>query len=214
MFEKLVVGRYLNLPKFDNSKGVDVPGGPAHFVSTPGRNYQIEVSQGSGAFWHTRTSGVTLGHNPIVAKAHRNFRWLHWQPGKITYLPLAGTDILTGPMSGCWIVIFTMGGVSYVGHIGTHEPGSPATLGVKAAWAAAFNAGTVAPVAAFQPNRHLALAGAGLDTYFGVVTSGSQLNALRLNRANRHDTLNKIEQLVTVPGVGTVPGDVGHPNFV
>ena len=142
MFEKLLVGRYLQLPKFDNTKGVDVVGGPAHFVSTPGRDYQIQVSTGSGFLHNTRTSAVSAGQNLTAAKAHRNFRWLHWQPGKITYLPLAGADILTGPMSGCWVVIFTMAGVSYVGHIGTHDPNSVATLGVKAAWAAAFVAGS------------------------------------------------------------------------
>ena len=41
MYEKLVVGRYLDLPKMDKSLGMDVVGGPAHFVSTPGRDYQI-----------------------------------------------------------------------------------------------------------------------------------------------------------------------------
>ena len=214
MFEKLLVGRYLQLPKFDNTKGVDVVGGPAHFVSTPGRDYQIQVSTGSGFLHNTRTSAVSAGQNLTAAKAHRNFRWLHWQPGKITYLPLAGADILTGPMSGCWVVIFTMAGVSYVGHIGTHDPNSVATLGVKAAWAAAFVAGTVTPIAAYQPNRHLIAGPTGLNTFYGVVTANQTLHAMRLNRNQMHDTLNQITTMTGVMGIGISPGDPGHVNFV
>ena len=215
MFEKLVVGRYLTLPLFDNTKGQDTLGGPAHFVTSPGRNYQIQMSEGSGFFNKTRTSGILPGQTLNATKAHRNFRWLHWQPGKVTYLPLAGSDILTGPMSGCWIVIFNMAGVPYVAHIGTYDPGSPATLQVKAAWAAAFTAGVVQPIAAFQPNRHLAPATPGLFfTYYGVVTAGQTLHAQRLDRSGLRDTLNQISTMVQVNGAGVAPNDPGHPNFV
>lgn len=86
-----------------------------------------------------RTSQISQGQH--AGKAHRNFRWLHWQKGKITYLPVAGPDILTGPMSGCWVVIFSMAGVNYVAHIGTAAPGSVETLQVKAAWSTALRPG-------------------------------------------------------------------------
>lgn len=214
MFEKLVVGRYFEMPQFDNTLGMDAVGGPAHFVTAPGRNYQIEVSEGSGFLNRTRTSGVIAGQNINAAKAHRNFRWLHWQKGKVTYLPLAGADILTGPMSGCWIVIFNMAGLPYVGHIGTADPGSAQTLQVKAAWAAAFAAGTVQPIAAFQPNRHLAVETSGFDKFFAVVTASQTMHAMRLHRIGPNDTLNQITTMLQVNGIGVAPNDPGHPNFV
>jgi hypothetical protein len=212
MHEKLVVGRYLEVPQFDNSAGIDTPGGPAHFVTTPNRNYQIEVSEGSGFLNRTRTSNVSPGQN--ANKAHRNFRWLHWQGGKITYLPLNGPDILTGPMSGCWVVIFTMAGQHYVGHIGTTAPGSTNTLQVKAAWAAAVQAGTVTPVAAFNPTRHLAVANTGFDVHYAVITQGQRLYAMRLHRQGANDTLNQISEMHLINGAGQAPGDPGHANFI
>lgn len=149
-----------------------------------------------------------------AARAHRNFRWLHWQPGKITYLPLAGPDILTGPMSGCWIVIFTMGGQLNVAHIGTHAAGSPTTIQVKAAWANAFQAGAVAPVAAFQPNRHLVVSPAGFCDFYAVVTATQTLHALRLDRAvAARNSVSEIATMNNVIGAGVMPGDPGHPNF-
>lgn len=195
MYEKLVVGRYLDLPKMDKSLGMDVVGGPAHFVSTPGRDYQIQLSSGSGFLDLTRTSAIVAGQNPDVKKAHRNFRWLHWQPGKITYLPLAGADILSGPFSGCWIVIFSMAGVNYVGHIGTFD--SPNT-----------------PIAAFQPHRHLIVGPTPFDSFWSVVTANQTLHAMRLHRNRHDDTLNQITTMTGVMGIGVSPGDPGHPNFV
>ena len=213
MINKLIVGRNLNVPLFDKSPGPDVPGGPAHFVSTPGRNYQVQVSAGSGFLNRTRTSAVAIGQH--ATKAHRNFRWLHWQPGKITYLPLVGADILTGEMSGCWVVIFTMGGQLNVAHIGTYTAGSPATLQVKVAWANAFQAGLVVPVAAFQPNQHLVVSPVGFCDFYAVVTAAQTLHALRLDRSVApRNSLSQIATMNTVNGAGVSPGDPGHANFV
>lgn len=218
MYEKLVVGRYLDLPKLDSSQGTDVVGGPLHFVSTPGRDYQIEMSEPSektGGEAGTRTSAVVAGQNPKPKKVHRNFRWLHWQPGKVTYLPLAGADILTGKMSGCWVVIFTMDDTKYVAHIGTHgSPITPPTLQVKAAWAAAVLAGTVTPIAAYRPNHHLVDHPILASESYGLVTSSREFHALRLDRKSPFDTLNQIGTMTAVPVFDAFPGDPGHANFV
>jgi hypothetical protein len=65
---------------------------------------------------------------------------------------LAGTDILTGKMSGCWLVIFDYRGVRSAGHIGTDtDPDTPNSIQAKNAWRNAVNNGQITPVAAFKP---------------------------------------------------------------
>jgi len=48
--------------------------------------------------------------------------WLDYVLGRTAYQqPAAGSDVLTGFMSGCWICTWTQGGIRHVGHIGTVE---------------------------------------------------------------------------------------------
>jgi len=151
MIQKLIEDRQLTLPGFDQSPPAVDPTYPANFVPAPGRIYSIEESTGTGPLLHrTRTSQVSVGAH--ATKAHRTFRWLPWVLGKVSCLPLAGADILTGTMSGCWLVIFQYNGVQYAGHIGTYlEPTHRDTLQAQAAWRNAVNAGTITPVKAFNP---------------------------------------------------------------
>jgi hypothetical protein len=84
----------------------------------------------------------------------RQFRWLPYIPGKVACIPLAGDNILTltGNMSGCWIVIFTWNGRTFVGHIGTVDNNSDAeTLAAKDAWNMARWYGGVVPLLAYNP---------------------------------------------------------------
>jgi hypothetical protein len=151
MIEKLVVDRFLTLPTFDQSPPAPDPAFPADFVRALGRIYNIEESQSSGPFYNkAKTSQVSTG--PHAAKAHRTFRWLPWVLGKVSCVPLAGADILTGRMSGCWLVIFDYNGTRYAGHIGTDtSPTSANTIQAKAAWRNAVAANQITPVAAFNP---------------------------------------------------------------
>src|SRR5258705_7142592 len=83
-----------------------------------------------------------------------NFTWLPYLPGFITYVPFTRQlPIITGKMSGCWLVLFTMNGQTYFGHIGTHDTDIPTTLRVKNAWKMALNHKMITPFRAFQPKN-------------------------------------------------------------
>lgn len=150
MIQKLVTDRFLTLPPFDQSPPPADPTFPPHFVPALGRTYNIEESEGSGFLNRTRTSQVSAGGH--ATKTHRTFRWMPWVKGKVACVPLAGSDILTGTMTGCWLVIFTRNGVRYAGHIGTfNDANTPESIQAKAAWRGAVNAGLITPVAAVNP---------------------------------------------------------------
>jgi hypothetical protein len=79
-----------------------------------------------------RTSALAGGH---VAKTHRNFAWLAWVPGTVNEVRPNGMDVLTGPMSGCWITSYVRGGVHYVGHVGTEDdPTTANSIAAKGGW--------------------------------------------------------------------------------
>jgi hypothetical protein len=83
-------------------------------------------------FDRQRTS--TTGVGP-AAKAHRNFVWLPWLPGFVSEVQPAGMDVLTGPMSGCWITSYLKGGIRYIGHVGTEDlHDTPNSIAARAAW--------------------------------------------------------------------------------
>lgn len=59
--------------------------------------------------------GLTKGRN-------LQYKWLDYRPGGTAQTPLGGSDILTGKMSGCPIVMWTdAAGVCQVGHLGTMD---------------------------------------------------------------------------------------------
>jgi hypothetical protein len=45
--------------------------------------------------------------------------WCDFATGRTARKAIAGKDVLTGPMSGCYITLFNQGGMNYVGHVGT-----------------------------------------------------------------------------------------------
>ncbi|TLM79368.1 hypothetical protein ACONUD_13265 [Microbulbifer harenosus] len=151
MLHKLIRDRHLTLPQFDQAPSGVNQNFPNDFSPVPNRNYNIQQSTNIGSFFHRkRSSQIVAGAHGN--KAHRTFRWLPWIIGKVSCVPLAGADILTGRMSGCWLVIFRFQGVDYAGHIGTDTaPDTPASLQAKAAWRNAVNTQQIQPIAAFNP---------------------------------------------------------------
>lgn len=181
MLNKLIVGRYLDLPNFDAAPPV-IAGGtavPTDFALVTAREYALQESVGSGAFNTTRTSAVTPVATPAQAhaKAHRNFRWLPWIKGKVSCTPLAGTDILTGTFTGCWAVIFRMGTTLYFGHIGTFNASDTAeSIQAKAAWKNAVASGAITPLKAFKPTRQApAKLPKGQPDVYAVATAAQEM---------------------------------------
>ena len=146
--QKLKVGRYINLPN-------PVIAGVAHavgaFVPQAPCPLTIEESTTSGS----RLKGTRVRESNIVAgagvKTHRNFQWLAWRPGAITHVPVGGLDVLTGPMSGCDLVLFNLGGVAQAGHLGTAVEAGVANAAVKNSWNVFANANPTDVIGGFNP---------------------------------------------------------------
>ena len=130
--EKLVANRFinLNLPAVANIPHVD-----GALVPTPQMLLTIEESTTSGSRFkgtHKRESNIVVGQH--AAKARRNFQWLPWLPGGLTHVVVGGVDVLTGPMSGCDLVLFTEAGAMHAGHLGTNFGAPAANNALKTTW--------------------------------------------------------------------------------
>ncbi len=79
---------------------------------------------------HVSTVGLTMRMNIP-------YSWLVYAHGHTTRLFVAG-DVLTGPMSGCLITMWTDQGRRYVGHVGTVESSVTVNQKVKTVFAAAM----------------------------------------------------------------------------
>jgi len=127
---KLLVDRYIKwtnpLPRKVNK---DAVGTWQQYFSTI-----LSVMPSTGVF--TKTSRVEEGIHP---KIHRTFQWLTYIPGEVTFCQLIpgaqGFDVLTGPMSGCFITLFKRSGELYVAHIGTDIAlGTEKNEAIKESW--------------------------------------------------------------------------------
>ncbi len=125
---KLIVGRYLvwNAPAQTNNGAVAA--GIQRLNQT-----LLHINESTRPhLFGPKTSTMAVGH---VAKAHRNYQWLEWRPGFVSEVVQNGFDVLTGPMSGCWITRYVRGGGQCVGHVGTeHTAGSPSSIAAKQGW--------------------------------------------------------------------------------
>lgn len=183
MLEKLIPGRYINIqiPMNPASIGSNLPHG---FALYP--NQYLHIRQSGEATVRNqpkRISTISVQRHPSPFRQHRTFRWLPWVPGVVTCVPLAGPDILTGPMTGCWLAIFSHQDVRYVAHIGTDgNANTENTIDAKTAWNTAINATTVRPLAAFDPLEEVEDEAGAADRFgpynavkvFGHITAAMQ----------------------------------------
>jgi hypothetical protein len=151
MHRKLVVGSVLQM-SVANMNGMAVPlPTPALapvFRRYPGINYRLRHP--------TPGIGTDPAFQPVVQGIHvtrdRNFVWLPYIPGLITFVPYNHNTIVTGWMSGCWLMLFTMAGIQYFGHLGTSlNAHHPDTLAVKNGWKLAVGTGVATLNRTFQP---------------------------------------------------------------
>lgn len=147
-------------------------------------------------------------------KGHRTFGWLSWLPGSITYVNMDGFDVLTGPMSGCDLVMFRQNGKVYAAHLGTDVGADAANASVKSVWntfaqnhpndvIGGFN--PFRDVNGWVPQRHGDDA-VGPPIYYGVYTTAQEFYTLVLypqktSRTNSapHPTLRRIAGLRRIP---------------
>ena len=179
--QKLIVGRYLelNTPRpvnagpaaagFQELNRVVLHISQSESASTPvapmnplaGFNPPIDLKIKIGLqrfgkhveaqFHRQRTSATGVG---AVRKAHRNFIWLAWLPGFVSEVQPQGIDVLTGPMSGCWVTTYSRGGVRYVGHVGTEDSADSAkSVDAKNAWNTFAASVPMGSCSGFNPSR-------------------------------------------------------------
>jgi hypothetical protein len=155
-----------------------LPNDPPDFQVVDIRRYKLRHSRANPAGAnYPNASPVEAG---VHATAERNFVWLPWLPGKVSYIPVAGnTPIVTGEMTGCWLVLFRLRGALCFGHIGT-EGGMNTTNSVQArqAWKIAERGGLVQSVKAFQPRA----TAPGADKILGALSTHNNFYTLNLTR--------------------------------
>lgn len=198
MLEKLIVGRYieLDLPVLNTKPPAAVAKPPdgsfidsTHLPVTLQQSEKKTTKVGSKAqFSAFQMGGVN------VKKEHRNFHWLKWVPPYIAHMPLGGVDVLTGPMSGCWIITYKWPAAAdaiYVGHLGTMGV-TQRDDAMKAGWNQFAAASPAALISGFQPNRAFTneLEGQGKNDdewtfIFGLVTPQQKFYSIKLYRIGR-----------------------------
>jgi hypothetical protein len=201
--QKLIVDRFLDLPQALLTRpGLVPPQKPGDFMTHPPKIYHIQES--TGAF--TKTSAVMPGAGP----AHRTFNWLPYTAGLITQVAMLGADVLTGPMSGCFLIIFKMAnGVPHVAHVGTHDTDPVQTAAVQQAWNAFALAHTADIVGGFNPLRAwigalpARRAGDGAAYMFGLCTTNNHFHAIFTYQQNNPASRVRIAGVQQIPS-GTI----------
>lgn len=101
----------------------------------------LPYGEGTGpirAIWAKTHTPASRG---LVNGMNVPYTWLNYVHGRTAFIQAAGGDILTGFMSGCWIVVWTQGGARHVGHVGTVDSAKktePPNTTVKQAFSAQF----------------------------------------------------------------------------
>ena len=103
-----------------------------------------QISDSSKEHFYSATyRAVSDGSN--LVKENRNFKWLPWADNAINYIESQGSDVLSGPFSGCHMVVYNYNGARRIGHI--------ATPGAKNAWnSLVANDPLIEVLAGFKPD--------------------------------------------------------------
>jgi len=144
---------------------LQTPGAPVDFVAVTDRRYKLRHVKPNPVEGRPDACPVEPGTH---TNPERNFMWLPWVEGRISYIPLTNNiPIVTGLMSGCWLVVFRMNGQDCFGHIGTElSPQHPNSLRAKNAWKVAVGSRKITPVKAFNPVEY----GPGTMKTFGALS--------------------------------------------
>lgn len=148
LIEKFIVGQCIKF-KDQNLLLQNRVVGPGTFRADPHVLLSIGLSKDKG-----QGAGQTSKIGPLGDTQDRNFQWLSYSPGYLSYVSLNAYDVLTGPMSGCPIVLYKEGAHTYVGHVGTVVGYDDENQSLYDAWYAKIKTPGVTFVSSFNPLRH------------------------------------------------------------
>jgi hypothetical protein len=184
------------------------PNAPDEFLHVPHRRFRlhhpksIQTVSGPVTLSKVDTQGTSLDQV-------REFVWLPYIAGKISYTSLpAGLPIITGKMDGCFLVLFTMAGQQWFGHIGTElGPNTSASIQARNAWTIALGTRAITCDSAFNPvgcgapiTGDGTLGAVGSDRAFYVIDAqrgslllagGGSVNTFRVNNVSRAAQVSK-----------------------
>lgn len=155
--------------------GPQPPNQPFNFVRVEDRRFKLRHPVSVGG----QSVSPTAAGNHI--NPERNFKWLPWILGKVAYVPLRTTTVVTGEMSGCWLIIFRLNATGQVcfGHIGTFQDSSHSdTKEAIQAWKIAVRSGQITPIRAFNPIT----VGPNTPKTFAAATAAQELYTIGLDR--------------------------------
>ena len=98
---------------------------------------QLAISEEGHPPYNSHVSGYYfLPYSTIIHDSAQDgrFQFLPYQNGKISVVRQADVDVLSGPMSGCWLVMFLWQGSYYVAHVVTDFESKSSNFLTKAAW--------------------------------------------------------------------------------
>jgi hypothetical protein len=142
-----------NQPGAWKAAGATMPGGtPDWFLRIPAQRYRLHHPKPVTSMWGTfdvsKVDTIGTHHDRL-----REFVWLPYIPGHVAYTAIQpDLPILTGKMDGCWLVLFTMGGKAWFGHVGTEgNEYTSASMQAKNAWTIALGTRVITSLGAFDP---------------------------------------------------------------
>ena len=142
---------------------------------------------------------------PLTSKTW-HFTFLKYIGGAVTIAPLTG-DILTGPMTGCYLCTYKESGANHLAHIGTaNAPDSTETIDVKNKWKAFVARPEVTGVMGASPydlytnaEYQNAMTCGVAPMTCGYFTPGGQAYALLLAPTDNQQSLVKVAGVKPMP---------------
>lgn len=82
---------------------------------------------------------------------------LYYVPGLTTYCGIAGTPVLTGFMSGCYLFRYRENGALRAAHVGTHDTNAEANKKAKDAWKSLIAQPHITDVFGYDPAKDVSM---------------------------------------------------------
>lgn len=140
-----------------------------------------------------------LGSGQLHRQGHRNFAWLPYRAGHVTFTALDGKDVLSGPFSGCRMVLGEVNGVRQVYHIGTYlGADTPQSLAAKRGFYRLMGDASFTYVAGFSPFASFSpvpdpLPGESLlARVLGLITDDGDLFAILLRKQSGDGEMHRV----------------------